>query len=77
MATANSKIVRINLPGMAIANLALFLIMKFPKRLINRCPAIMFAVNRMDSVIGRMMFLISSIKTMKFIKGTGVPLGMV
>jgi len=77
IATASSKIVRINLPGMAIMNLVLVLIIKPPKRLINRCPAIMLAVKRMDNVTGRIILLTNSIKTMKFIRGTGVPLGMV
>jgi len=44
-------------------------------RPINKCPAIMFADSRTDSVIGRMMFLVISIITIKFIRGVGVPVG--
>ena len=36
--------------------------------LINKCPATMLAANRTDSVIGRMKFLTSSIKTIRGIK---------
>jgi len=57
--------------------LELVLNMKSPKRLINRWPAIIFAVRRIESVIGRIIFLISSINTIKFINGIGVPLGRV
>ena len=77
MATANSKTVRINLLGIAKINLEPFISIKSPRRLISRCPAIMLAVNRIDSVIGRIMLLTSSIITMKFIRGKGVPLGRV
>lgn len=77
MATASSNIVKINLPGMAKINLVLFISIKSPKRLIKRCPAIILAVRRIDSVIGRITLLTSSINTMKFIRGIGVPLGRV
>lgn len=46
-----------------------------PSRESSRCPATMFAVSRTHSVIGRIMFLTSSISTMKFIKVNGVPCG--
>jgi hypothetical protein len=49
----------------------------FPRRHIRRCPAIMLALSRTLKVIGRMMFLTSSIHTMKAIKATGVPIGRV
>jgi hypothetical protein len=48
---------------------------KFLSSLSNRCPATMFADSRIDRVIGRIMFLVSSINTMKFIKAFGVPVG--
>lgn len=77
IATASSKVVRINLPGIAKINLDLVISIKSPNRLIRRWPAIMLAVKRMDSVIGRIILLTSSISTMKFMSGAGVPLGMV
>jgi len=48
---------------------------KFLRRLSNKWPATMFADNRIERVIGRIMFLVSSIKTMKFIRAFGVPVG--
>lgn len=48
---------------------------KFLKRLNNKCPATMFADSRIERVIGRIMFLVNSIRTMKFIKAFGVPVG--
>jgi len=48
---------------------------KLLNNLINRCPATILAVKRTDSVIGRIMLLINSIITMKFISGVGVPVG--
>lgn len=47
----------------------------FPRRVSRRCPAIMFAANRTESVIGRIMFLTISIITIKGINTGGVPLG--
>lgn len=46
-----------------------------PSNVSRRWPAIIFAANRTDSVIGRIMFLTSSIKTIKGIKTGGVPKG--
>ena len=43
---------------------------------IKRCPATMFADNRTDKVIGRIMFLTISMITIKFISGVGVPIGV-
>lgn len=40
---------------------------------ISKCPAVMFAVRRTHSVIGRIMTLMVSTRTMKFISGVGVP----
>jgi len=47
----------------------------FPRRDISRCPAIKFAVRRTHKVIGRIMFLTSSITTINTIKAAGVPCG--
>lgn len=48
---------------------------KFPKRVSNKCPAIILAVSRTAKVIGRITFLIVSIHTIKGIKTLGVPWG--
>lgn len=55
----------------------LFLLIKekFDNRLNNKCPATIFADNRIAKVNGRIMFLVSSIKTIKFIRIIGVPFG--
>jgi hypothetical protein len=50
---------------------------KFLNKSINKCPATILAVSRTDNVIGRMMFLTSSIINMKLINGNGVPIGIV
>lgn len=47
----------------------------FPKSVNRRCPAIMFAVNRMARVPGRIIFLMVSIHTIKGIRTGGVPCG--
>lgn len=56
--------------------IALEFVILFPNRLINKCPAIMFAVNRTASDPGRIRFLIVSIITINGIRGAGVPLGI-
>lgn len=43
-----------------------------PNRDSNKWPAIMFAVSRIDNVHGRIIFLIVSIITIKFINIVGV-----
>lgn len=43
-----------------------------PRRDNNKCPAIILAVKRIDSVIGRIISLIDSIITIKGIKSQGV-----
>jgi hypothetical protein len=48
---------------------------RFLKRVNKRCPAIMLAAKRTERVIGRMMLLIISMRTMKGIRGAGVPKG--
>jgi len=47
----------------------------FPSKVISKCPAIRLAVNRTHRVIGRIMFLVSSIITINDINTTGVPCG--
>lgn len=51
----------------------LMVIKEFPSRVKRRCPAIIFAVSRTHNVIGRIIFLVSSIKTINIIKAPGVP----
>lgn len=48
-----------------------------PKRVISRWPATIFAISRTDRVIGRMMFLTDSIRTMNGINTPGVPDGTI
>jgi len=48
---------------------------KFLNNLNNKWPAIIFAHKRTDKVIGRIILDTNSIKTMKFIKTKGVPIG--
>lgn len=45
-------------------------------KLINRCPATILAVRRTAKVIGRIILLIVSMITIKFISWTGVPIGV-
>ncbi len=47
----------------------------FPRSDISRWPAIRLAVRRTHKVMGRIRLLTSSIITIKFIRGTGVPWG--
>lgn len=47
----------------------------FPKRVINKWPAIILAVSRTAKVPGRITFLIVSMHTIKGIKMPGVPWG--
>jgi len=49
---------------------------KLERREINKCPATIFADSRTDRVIGRIRFLTVSIRTIKFIRGVGVPMGV-
>jgi len=50
---------------------------KFLNKFIKRCPATIFAVNRTDKVIGRIIFLTNSMITIKFIRVNGVPDGII
>jgi hypothetical protein len=73
-ATADSRTVRIK--GTLILKRAPnvdSLNKEFPKRDIKRCPAIRLAVSRTHNVIGRIIFLVSSIKTINLIRAIGVP----
>lgn len=45
-------------------------------KVIRRCPATILADSRIDRVIGRIIALIVSIITIKFIKALGVPSGV-
>lgn len=75
-ATAVSKIVRIRGTGIRKMEIeALIVSIAFPKRVISRCPAIRFAVSRTHKVMGRIKFLVSSIRTMNLMRATGVPCG--
>lgn len=47
-----------------------------PSRDKSKCPAIIFAVNRIDKVIGRISNLIDSIITINGINNAGVPWGV-
>jgi len=47
----------------------------FPKSVIRRCPATIFAIRRTERVTGRITFLIDSIKTIKGIRADGVLCG--
>lgn len=49
--------------------------MAFPRSVMRRWPAIMLAVNRTQRVMGRIMFLVSSMRTINLMRATGVPWG--
>lgn len=51
------------------------IIPEFPNNVKIKCPAIILADNRTESVIGRIIFLIVSIHTINGIKILGVPFG--
>lgn len=53
----------------------LLCIKKLFNKVINKWPATMLAVKRTHKVIGRIIVLVNSIRTMKFIKNLGVPWG--
>jgi len=46
-------------------------------RCINKCPAVIFATNRTDNVIGRIKFLTISIKIIIGISMVGEPIGTI
>lgn len=75
-ATADSRIVKIR--GIGRAAMLIKVPMEanaFPRRDINRWPAMRFAVSRTHNVIGRIMLLTSSITTINIIRAAGVPWG--
>jgi len=73
-ATADSRIDKSKGIGKANTLDNIFIEFKaFPKSDMSKCPAIKFAVNRTHNVIGRIMFLTSSIITINIIKEEGVP----
>jgi hypothetical protein len=49
----------------------------FPNNVINKCPAIIFAVSRTAKVAGRIIFLTISINTINGIRGLGVLWGTI
>jgi hypothetical protein len=49
---------------------------KFLSKDISRCPAVMFAINRILKVTGRIKILTVSTNTIKFISELGVPWGV-
>lgn len=55
----------------------LALVVLFPNKVINRCPAIIFAINRTARAPGRIIFLIVSIHTINGINIIGVPDGII
>lgn len=75
-ATADSRIV--NNKGTGIDKAPIkgdILVNAFPRSDIRRCPAIKLAVNRTHKVMGRIIFLTSSIITINIIRAAGVPCG--
>lgn len=75
-ATALSRIVRMNGATIKIIEEILLIdSIAFPRRVISKCPAIMFAVSRTHRVMGRIMFLVNSISTINLIRAEGVPCG--
>ncbi len=75
-ATADSKMVKINGAIKYIVDTKGVRDTKaLPRRVISKCPAIKLAVRRTHRVIGRMIFLVNSIATIKFINMGGVPCG--
>jgi hypothetical protein len=57
-------------------NIISFLATWFPRSVISKWPAIIFAVRRMARVAGRIKFLVVSIKTITGIRTGGVPWGI-
>jgi len=75
-ATADSKIVRVSGIAKAILLDKIFNdIRAFPNKDMRRWPAMRLAVRRTHKVIGRIIFLTSSIMTINIIKVPGVPWG--
>lgn len=78
IATADSKVNNnnwIKIKNIVIENLIFTPVLL--NKVTRRCPAIILAVKRTDSVNARIMFLIVSIKTIKGIRIIGVPWGII
>lgn len=76
MATANSNVSNANWVEMISILFGNELIPPwFPNKVSKRCPAIMLADSRIDSVMGRIILLMVSIRTIKDIRRRGVLLG--
>ena len=74
--TAISRIIRATITGIVENSIILFILcIEFPNKDSIKCPAIMLAVNRTDKVMGRIMFLVSSIITITGSRAVGVPVG--
>jgi len=71
IATAISKIKRKVKPKDCILKIIIFLLI----RAIKICPAVMLAANRTDRVMGRIIWLVLSIKTINWERAMGVPDG--
>lgn len=74
--TADSSVnrriwVKINIIKIKLEAIAVW----FPSSVINKWPATILAISRTDRVIGRITFLIDSIKTMNGISNPGVLCG--
>lgn len=76
IATPISNIVKRIVGMVDIIEFCMFIMENEDSKVIRRWPATMLADNRIESVIGRMIALIVSITTMKFISGLGVPNGV-
>ena len=74
--TANSRISKAIKAGRVIRNKENIFSLRFDKRDRRRCPAIILAARRTERVIGRIIFLILSINTIKKDKAIGVPKGI-
>jgi len=77
-ATASSKVNRIIGVATIIGSININLLDAtwFPRRVIKRCPAIIFAARRIARVTGRIRFLVVSIRTMNGIRAGGVLWGI-
>lgn len=76
IATASSNTNKIIWVLIIIKFVLLFIIFPwFPNRVSNKWPAIILAESRIESVIGRIIFLIVSIKIINIISAKGVPVG--
>lgn len=75
IATADSNINNIINTNIDIIIMIFLFVELFPNKDINKCPAIIFAVNRTAKDPGRIIFLVVSIITINGINTAGVPIG--